>query len=122
MHYLLHPTLRAVFESSAVYDESGSVMPLDSNVSMDEALLLCSAVRHIKPTRSVEIGLAKGISTLAILGAIDANGFGHHTVCDPFQSDYGNAGVEMVRRAGLNHCWEFHQGRLKVCPRRSWRC
>lgn len=109
MYSQLHPTLQAVLESSTVYDDRGNLVALDSNVSMDEALLLSSAVKHIKPTRSVEVGLAKGVSTLAILGAIDSNGFGHHIVCDPFQSDYGNSGIEMVRRAGLEHCWEFHR-------------
>jgi len=109
MYSQLHSTLLAAFESSTVYDESGSLVELHSNVSIDEALLLSSAVRQIKPIRSVEVGLAKGLSTLAILGAIESNGFGHHIVCDPFQSDYGDAGIEMVRRACLEHCWEFHR-------------
>lgn len=109
MHSVLHPTLQEVLGSSLVYDETGSLVALDSNVSIDEALLLSTAVKHIQPICSVEVGLAKGVSTLAILGAIESNGVGHHVVCDPFQSDYGNAGIEMVRRAGLDHCWEFHR-------------
>lgn len=28
---------------------------------------------------------------------------------DPFQENYGNAGIEMVRRAGLEKWWEFHR-------------
>ncbi|MFM7466157.1 MAG: class I SAM-dependent methyltransferase [Cyanobium sp.] len=106
---LLPPILEGALKTSQVYDESGLPIPLDSNVSRDEALILNASVQFLKPKDSVEIGLAKDVSTLAILGAIDQNGFGRHVVCDPYQSDYGNAGVEMVRRAGLDRWWEFHR-------------
>lgn len=106
---MLHPILQQVFDTNLVYDDQGNAIPLDSNVSLEEALLLASAIMEIKPSCSVEVGLAKGVSTLAILGAINTIGVGHHVVCDPFQSEYGNAGIEMVRRAGLTHCWEFHR-------------
>lgn len=105
----LPPLLEDALKKSKVYDELGQIIPLDSNVSRDEALILNASVQFLKPKDSVEIGLAKGVSTLAILGAIDQNGFGRHVVCDPYQSDYGNAGVEMVRRAGLDQWWEFHR-------------
>jgi len=107
--FYLPQILEEVFQSSQVYDETGLTIPLDSNVSRDEACILNASVRHLKPTLSVEIGLAKGVSTLAILGGIDKNGAGRHVVCDPFQSNYGNSSIEMVRRAGLDQWWEFHR-------------
>lgn len=105
----LPPLLEVVFSTSKVFDENGESLPLDSNVSREEALALNLSVRELRPEKSIEIGLAKGVSTLAILGAIDANGFGHHIVCDPFQGDYGNAGIEMVSRSGFAQWWEFHR-------------
>jgi predicted O-methyltransferase YrrM len=84
-----------------VMDGEGKIKPLDSNVSEAEAMLLFEAVRQLRPERSVEVGLANGISTLAILGALEANGFGLHTVIDPFQSNYGDTGIAMVARAGV---------------------
>ncbi|RFC48144.1 MAG: putative O-methyltransferase YrrM [Verrucomicrobia bacterium] len=92
-----------------VMDGEGKIKPLDSNVSEAEAMLLFEAVRQLRPERSVEVGLANGISTLAILGALEANGFGLHTVIDPFQSNYGDTGIAMVARAGLETRWEFHR-------------
>jgi Methyltransferase domain len=68
---------------------------------MGEAEALHSAVRSIQPSHSLEIGLAYGISALAIFAAISANGSGHHYVIDPFQSDYANCGEAMITLAGL---------------------
>ncbi len=105
----LPPLLEEAFASSKVFDENGELVPLDSNVSREEALALNLSVREIKPEKSIVIGLAKGVSALAILGAIDANRFGRHIVCDPFQDDYGNAGIEMVGRSGLAQWWQFRR-------------
>jgi hypothetical protein len=70
-------------------------------VSEEEALALYSAVRAVRPEQSLEVGLAHGVSALAILGAIFANGSGHHYVIDPFQRNYGYCGEAMIVRAGL---------------------
>ena len=105
----LHPILEEAFKSSQVTDDNGNSIPLDSNISKEEAELLAAAVRDIRPLRSVEIGLAKGVSTIAILNALNSNGVGKHVVLDPFQDQYGNAGIEMVKRAGLEPWWDFHK-------------
>lgn len=101
--------LKEVFATGKVYDESGSRVDLSSNVSESEAALLHAAVREVRPAASVEVGFAQGISALAILEAIKQNGLGHHHVVDPFQRNFGNAGREMVRRAGLASHYSFHE-------------
>lgn len=106
---MLPAVLVEVFKSQHVWGDSGEQVPLDSNVSESEARQLFDAVRELKPSRSAEVGLAKGVSTLAILGALSKNGNGHHVVMDPFQANYKNCGIEMVRRAGLESFWEFHR-------------
>jgi hypothetical protein len=46
--------------------------------------------------------LAHGISALAILAAISANGaLGHHYVVDPFQKNYANCGEAMITLGGF---------------------
>lgn len=105
----LPPTLQDAFRTQCVVDSMGSVRELHSNVSEEEACLLNAAVRQIKPSLSVEVGLALGISTLAILGGIEANGSGQHVVCDPFQKEYQDTGITMVQRAGLDRFWKFHR-------------
>ncbi len=105
----LPSTLEEVFRTQKVWNNLGIQVSLDSNISEEEALLLYRAVRSLKPSRSVEVGLAKGISTLAILGALASIGAGHHVVIDPFQANYDDSGIEMVKRAGLNSFWQFHR-------------
>lgn len=105
----LPSVLRKAFEEQVVYTPTGETSPLDSNVSLNEALALYTTVRHLQPDVSVEVGLAKGISTLAILQALADNGKGVHHVIDPYQSRYANVGIEMVRRAGLDRHFVFHE-------------
>jgi Methyltransferase domain len=101
----LPQVLLEVFKTSRVFAPDGKAQPLESNVSQAEALELYTAVRNLCPEFSVEIGLAHGVSALAILAAISANGKGHHCVIDPFQANYGYCGETMIERAGYR---DFH--------------
>lgn len=87
--------------SKAVFAPDGTTRPLEANISREEAEALYSAVRSIQPVYSLEIGLAHGISALAILAAISANSSGHHYVIDPFQKNYANCGEAMITLAGF---------------------
>lgn len=100
--------LDKIFKEQQVFSESGKSIPLDSNISFKEAVLLFNVITEIKPERSAEIGFAQGISTLAILEAIKKNGKGKHSVIDPYQNEYENSGKEMVARAGLDSLYEFY--------------
>jgi hypothetical protein len=80
-----------------------------SNVALDEAERLYALVRALRPAVSVEIGLAQGTSALAIAQAVADNGVGRHHVIDPFQRDFGYAGVAQLERAGLSDVVEFHE-------------
>jgi hypothetical protein len=106
----LPPVLRAMLESGTFHDAQGVVQPLHSNISVEEALALYGFVRAMKPKATAEIGFALGVSGLAILGALEANGAGRHYVSDPYQTSFvGGAGRESVRRAGLEHRLEFYE-------------
>src|SRR5262245_43196189 len=59
-------------------------------------------VRSIDARSALEIGMARGVSSVAILSVMRPDG--HLTSVDPFQlvpSGYGAAGVEAVRSAGF---------------------
>jgi hypothetical protein len=102
--------LQQALEEHTVYEPSGETKVLHANVSLSQALRLYSVVRQLRPLVSVEAGLGNGISTLAILQAIADNGQGIHHVIDPFQkAGFNNIGREMVRRAGLESHYVFHE-------------
>jgi predicted O-methyltransferase YrrM len=94
--------LLEALSSKVAFAPDGTTRPLESNVSREEAEALYCAVRSVQPVCSLEIGLAHGISALAILAAISANGpLGHHYVVDPFQKNYANCGEAMITLAGF---------------------
>ncbi len=60
-------------------------------------------VRSLGLTRTLETGMAYGLSTLAICSVHAERGEGAHIAIDPFQSsDWGSIGVLNLRRAGLS--------------------
>jgi predicted O-methyltransferase YrrM len=55
-------------------------------------------------TRTLETGMAFGLSTLVIASVHAERGSGRHIAIDPFQStDWGGVGILNLRRAGLEH-------------------
>jgi predicted O-methyltransferase YrrM len=105
---VLPDILGNIFATGITYTGSGEAVPVRAAVSFKEANLLYELVRKTQPTRSLEIGMGQGISTLAILGAIKDNGFGHHHVVDPYETAYDNAGLAAVERAALTPYMTFH--------------
>lgn len=100
--------LQAVAEGQA-WTQSGSRIPLHSNVALPEAERLYDTVRALRPSNSAEVGFAQGISAMAILQAILDNGAGEHHVMDPFQARFEDAGLAMVERAGLGARLRFYR-------------
>ena len=101
--------LQRAFEEGEVFTPAGEKTALQSNVSKEECLRLYETVRALRPTVSVEVGLAQGASTLAILKALEDNGHGHHHVIDPFQSYFGGCGLAMVEKSGLGARFTFYE-------------
>lgn len=101
--------LLEIFSSGKVFLESGESLELSSNISLAEAYVLYHYIRKLKPVHTAEVGFAQGISTIAILLGLDHNGQGLHEVIDPFQANYQDAGLALVKRIGLEHRLKFHR-------------
>jgi predicted O-methyltransferase YrrM len=64
--------------------------------------------RERKPTKTLEIGLAYGYSTLYFLAAIRENCLGHHTSIDPFQNEkWHGIGSCQPRSLGASDSFRF---------------
>ena len=75
--------------------------PLSSGIQLDFADALYRHVSQHKPTHLLEIGMAQGVSTLALLFAVRNHG-GHVTSIDPHQSSYWKSvGLRNINDAGL---------------------
>ncbi len=99
-----NPFLRELLASRLSHAPSGERVPLGGDVQVEYAEALYQYVRRHRPRRVVEVGLAHGISALAILTALEANGGeGELVSIDPFQSlIYKDCGLTNLALSGLS--------------------
>lgn len=80
-------------------------------ISAEEGEVLRTWVVQEGATHTIEIGLGYGVSALHICEGLVANdpAAARHVVIDPFQSDrFANAGLQVLRRAGVISLIEHH--------------
>jgi len=93
-----------IYETGVVRDERDQSHPLTSAIHPQYARTLYDAVLTHNPKIVAEIGMAEGLSSLAILAALrDAGQGGRLISIDPHQHNcWHGIGVANVRRAGLS--------------------
>ena len=102
--------LEEILSSNQVKDEQGNVHVLHSHTRRGQCEFLQKMVKEAKPLHSLEVGLAYGISTLAILDELKNSGNPyHHIVIDPFQDDWQNVGLLNIERAGFSNHVTFER-------------
>lgn len=103
MSQLMHPVIREIYDTGKVVDQTGAQLDPWGQVTEEHCTALYETVLKHRPSLCVEIGMACGLSTLAMLAAQrDANEGGRVISIDPFQStDRKGIGVTNVRRAGF---------------------
>ncbi len=93
---------------NAVLHDLYAGAPADSVIAADFADALYRTARTERPNVVVEIGMANGASTLAILTALEENGAGRLLSVDPYQRrTWLGAGVDRVDASGLAHRHEL---------------
>lgn len=88
--------------------------PIDTTTRIwpAQGMWLYHFCRKVKPTQTLEIGLAYGFSTLYFLAAIHENGSGRHTSIDPLSGPYAVAvGPTQAQNVGMGHAFRFIQER-----------
>ena len=105
----MHKVLERIFSTNQVTDEQGNAYPLHSNTTAEQCSFLQELIAEVQPEKSLEIGLAYGISSVAILEALASTGNPfHHIIIDPFQDSWKNIGLLNIRRAGFENDITFH--------------
>jgi predicted O-methyltransferase YrrM len=96
--------LEEIFRTKTVYDAAGKQYSLHGNVGENEGIFLRALVEKYKPTSTIEIGCAFGISSLFISSALEKmSGNKHHTIIDGFQSTtFHNIGVTNLKKADVD--------------------
>lgn len=98
-----NPLLKHMLEQGEVLDRNDQSRPLAEGVMPEHAQALYQTVLTERPRSVVEIGLAYGVASLAILTALAEIGEGGHlTSIDPFQSTgWDGIGVMNIQRANM---------------------
>lgn len=91
-----------VFRCRSLVRRDGTRLPLDVYIPPAQGDLLYSLVHYLQPNRTLEVGLANGVSAMYIAQSLHDNGKGKHLAIDPFQqSDWDDVGLLTLHRAGL---------------------
>jgi predicted O-methyltransferase YrrM len=106
--------LKQIVETGYTKTPEGESLRVHSSISADEGLLLQELIWRFKPTITLEIGLAFGVSALYICGALEKNNDAQHTVIDPHQykdpwggNGWKGVGIYNLRRAGYESMVDF---------------
>lgn len=95
--------LDQIFKEGIVRDSDEGEHPLKANISTDEGAFIQEIMREAKPTRTIEVGCAYGISALFICAELQQTPGAHHTIIDMLQStNYKNIGRANLKRAEID--------------------
>ncbi len=106
----MNPIIETIYRTRKVEDAKGGLRDaFPTSASYEAGMAMYDLIRHVKPKRTLEIGLAYGLSTLFICQAHCDNGGGEHTAIDPDEeSGWGSIGLLNIQRAGLQNQLHFH--------------
>jgi predicted O-methyltransferase YrrM len=106
--------LKQIVETGCTKTPEGESLRVHSSISADEGLLLQELIKRFKPTITLEIGLAFGVSALYICEALEKTCNARHTVIDPHQykdpwggNGWKGVGIYNLRRAGYESMIDF---------------
>lgn len=103
----MHSLLEELFKTRSFISNEGKNIQIHSETSRDQCIFLQKIISENNFKKSIEIGFAYGISTLAIIEAITKNG-GIHVAVDKFEkTDWEGIGLDIISQAGYKYHLEF---------------
>jgi len=104
----MNPILDEILRTREVTTDKGERIPLEHEIPRGEGEFLQDIIRIIKPKKSLEVGLAYGISTLFICETLEEVKADKHIVIDPYQNAWWKGiGIKHLRQAKYQKLIEF---------------
>lgn len=105
----MNTLLENIYNTGYVQDVEGNLInPFPTATAYEIGLLFNELIQKSNLQRTIEIGMAYGLSTVAICQAHRDKGIGSHTAIDPFQNkDWQSIGLLNVKKAGLEDKLRF---------------
>lgn len=110
----MNDVFETMFRDKQAITASGRIIPFDDTVTRrHEAIILYDlAAGFGQPVRTIETGMAFGLSTLAFCQAHQEKGSGEHVALDPYQTKvWDNAGRHAIALAGMTEYLTFLEER-----------
>ncbi len=105
----MNRVLAEIFETRQIACRDGSTVPCDVSISLEEGLALQAAIRDVKPAVTLEVGLARGVSSVFMCEALAEVGGTRHIVIDPGPvAGWNDVGLYTIERAGYASLVDFH--------------
>ena len=106
----MNAIIEQIYSSGVVEDAHHNQYPHDtSSVFYASGSILYHLIRDFKPTKTLEVGFAYGLSTLFICQALADNGQGSHIAIDPYQNrKFRSIGLLNIERADLSKFLQFY--------------
>lgn len=102
--------LKEVISNKEFKNSSQKIVKIHSYTSLEQCLFLQKVIADNKLKKGIEIGLAYGISSLAIIEAIKNNKGEKHVIIDKFQhSSWGGNGLDLLKQAELISLVDFRE-------------
>ena len=107
----LCPVIKEILVERSAYTLAGEKIPVHSDIGVAHAEALYKTILETRPTTVIEVGMAFGVSSLAILTALREIGLnGKLLSIDPVQTpDWKGCGLAAIARAGLKDRHEMHE-------------
>jgi predicted O-methyltransferase YrrM len=112
-----NPVLERLYRENEVVHRNGKRKPLcPPGLTRERGEYLFRLVRERRPTLTLEVGFAYGVSTLFIAEGLRRNGRGHHLVIDPNQrTRFDGLGLRHLEEARLSPWVTFYEEPAELC-------
>ena len=121
-----HGLWAEIVKRGYVESADGRRLPLHSATSLEQCEFIQHQMHSVGAVKTLEIGLAYGISALAICQKLQGTIGGRHIAIDPWQKTecWQSVGLENLRRAGFETLVDFFDESAEQCrscpfPRRT---
>jgi len=111
----MNEILEELLTSGVTPVENGAVVPIHSSLDRRGLAMIQEVIERLRPRVTVEIGLAYGVSALAICEALERVGGERHIAIDPNQhsgpwgDSWKGGGLLNLERAGFADLVSFHE-------------
>jgi predicted O-methyltransferase YrrM len=106
----MNPYLEEILRTGYIKSQNGELLDAGSAISLQKGRFLQKIISEIKPVVCLEVGLAFGVSSLFICGAIEKTNNSPHIVINPYQNRaevWRGIGLHNLRKSGYGEIVEF---------------